>query len=75
MGARVVRGRPMLPFAALFLVPLLAMLDFCTREGGGGRTGRAWLLEKEQVRQAIINSLLLAALTVRLHGGAAGPER
>ena len=67
-GGRVVRGLLMLPFAVFFLVPLLAMLDFSTRERGGGRTGRAWsaLLENEQVRQAIINSLLLAALTVLL---------
>lgn len=68
LGGRVVRALLMLPFAVFFLVPLWAMLDFSTRERGGGRTGRAWaaLLENEQVRQAIVNSLLLAALTVLL---------
>jgi putative spermidine/putrescine transport system permease protein len=62
------RGLLLLPFAVFFLVPLLAMLDFSTRVRAGGRTGRAWaaLLEDDQVREAIVNSLLLALFTVVL---------
>jgi len=58
----------LLLFGGFFLVPLLAMLDFSTREAGGGRTGRAWaaLLEDAEVREAILNSLLLALFTVLL---------
>jgi putative spermidine/putrescine transport system permease protein len=64
----LVRGLLLLPFAVFFFVPLLAMLDFSTRERGGGRTGRAWaaLLENDDVREAIISSLLLALFTVVL---------
>lgn len=62
------RGLLLLPFAVFFLVPLYAMLDFSTRQTGGGRTGRAWqaLVENEQVSSAIVTSLLLALFTVVL---------
>ena len=65
---RAVRGVLWLLFAAFFLVPLLAMLDFSTRDPAGGRTGRAWaaLVEDELVRDAIVSSLLLALFTVVL---------
>lgn len=58
----------LVPFGVFFLVPLVAMLDFSTRERGGGRTGRAWaaLIQDEQVSSAILTSVLLAAFTVVL---------
>lgn len=61
-----VRGLTALPFVLFFAVPLLAMLDFSTRSVGGGRTWEAWtaLVQDPYLRSAIINSLLLAALTV-----------
>lgn len=53
-------------FAAIFLVPLYAMLDFSTREIGGGRTGEAWanLVRDPDLSSAIVTSLVLALLTV-----------
>jgi putative spermidine/putrescine transport system permease protein len=53
-------------FALFFLVPLYAMLDFSTRELGGGRTGEAWanLVRDPDLSAAIVTSLLLALLTV-----------
>jgi len=65
---RVGRGLLWLLFAAFFVVPLLSMLDFSTRDPAGGRTGRAWsaLLEDELVRDSIVSSLLLALFTVVL---------
>jgi putative spermidine/putrescine transport system permease protein len=54
-------------FALFFSVPLLAMLDFSTRDlRNGGRTWQAWraLLENDQLYHAIVISLLLAASTV-----------
>ena len=53
-------------FALFFLVPLYAMLDFSTREVGGGRTGTAWanLVQDPALTSAIITSLMLALLTV-----------
>jgi putative spermidine/putrescine transport system permease protein len=55
-------------FTVFFFGPLLAMLDFSTRQRDGGRTGRAWaaLVEDETVRESIVTSLLLAVLTVVL---------
>jgi len=57
-------------FAAFFAVPLLAMLDFSTRNiaAGGGRTWQAWrnIVEDDQLYHAVIISLLLAAFTVVL---------
>lgn len=53
-------------FAAFFLVPLSAMLDFSTRAVGGGRTGAAWanLVRDPQLSSAIVTSVTLALLTV-----------
>lgn len=67
--SRVVRGVLLLLFAAFFLVPLYSMLDFSTRDlVGGGRTGKAWaaMVQDEQLRTSIVNSLVLAAVTVTL---------
>ena len=67
---KVARAIGLLLFAAYFAVPLLAMLDFSTRAKGGasGRTFDAYrtLIENEDLRQAIITSVLLAVLTVAL---------
>lgn len=53
-------------FAAFFLVPLYAMLDFSTRAVGGGRSGGAWadLVRDPLLSAAIVTSLSLAILTV-----------
>jgi putative spermidine/putrescine transport system permease protein len=54
---------------AFFVVPLVAMLDFSTRQlRGGGRTWAAWqlLVTDPRLRGAILTSLLLAVLTVAL---------
>jgi putative spermidine/putrescine transport system permease protein len=53
-------------FGIFFLVPLYSMLDFSTRELGGGRTGQAWanLVQDPDLTSAIITSLLLALLNV-----------
>jgi putative spermidine/putrescine transport system permease protein len=53
-------------FGVFFIVPFYAMLDFSTREIGGGRTGQAWanLVQDPTLTSAIITSLLLALLTV-----------
>ncbi|MGZ4452167.1 MAG: hypothetical protein ACXVD1_04325, partial [Nocardioides sp.] len=55
-------------FAIYFFGPLLSMLDFSTKKNGGGRTGAAWkaLVTDEQVRHAIVQSLLLSVATVVL---------
>lgn len=69
-GFKVARTIGLLLFATYFAVPLLAMLDFSTRAKGGetGRTLDAYrvLVENEDLRQAIIASLMLAVLTVAL---------
>jgi putative spermidine/putrescine transport system permease protein len=69
-GFRIARGVGLALFAAYFAVPLLSMLDFSTRPSGDaeGRTWDAWrtLVENEDLREAIIASLLLALLTVAL---------
>lgn len=69
-GFRVFRGIMLGLFALYFLLPLLSMLDFSTRARGDapGRTWDAWtaLVENEDLRAAIIASLLLALLTVVL---------
>ncbi len=65
--SRMVRGLLLLLFAAFFLVPLYSMLDFSTRDLiNGGRTGKAWaaMVRDEQLRTSIVNSLVLAAVTV-----------
>jgi putative spermidine/putrescine transport system permease protein len=63
---RTTRVVLLLLFAAFFAVPMLAMLDFSTRDVGGGRTWQAWinLVEDPALSEAIITSLLLAGLTV-----------
>lgn len=65
---RVVRVVVLLVFAAYFLMPLLAMLDFSTRARGdaAGRSWEAWsnLLDDEDLRASIVTSLLLAVSTV-----------
>ena len=50
-----------------FLVPLVSMLDFSTRNfRGEGRTGAAWtaLVTDPQLTGAIVTSLVLAVLTI-----------
>jgi putative spermidine/putrescine transport system permease protein len=65
---RLVRWLLLVPFLVFFLGPLVSMLDFSTQQREGGRTGRAWaaLVEDEQLREAIVTSLLLALFTVVL---------
>jgi len=69
-GARarlqVFRGVVLVLAGLFFVVPLLSMLDFSTRQlGGGGRTGAAWrlLVTDPLLRGAIATSLLLSLLT------------
>lgn len=67
MTARLVRGVLLLAFAAFFALPLLALLNFSTRDlFTGERTGAAWrkLVEDPTMSEAIRTSLTLAALTV-----------
>lgn len=63
---RLIRLLLLLMFAAFFVVPLYAMLDFSTRTVSGGRTWEAWvnLVEDPTLSAAIITSLLLALFTV-----------
>ncbi|WP_244931844.1 ABC transporter permease subunit [Nocardioides sp. W7] len=64
---RVLRGVLLLAFAAFFVLPLLALLDFSTKvPGTGERTGEAWrtLLDDPALTEAIKTSVLLAVLTV-----------
>lgn len=66
-GFRAFRWAALLLFAAYFAMPLLAMLDFSTRERGGeGRSGEAWsaLFTDAALRESIIVSLVLALFTV-----------
>ena len=66
---KVVRWASLVAFALFFSVPLLSMLDFSTRvTGSTERTGQAWanLVQDEQLRAAIITSLLLALFTTVL---------
>jgi putative spermidine/putrescine transport system permease protein len=66
---RVTRWLLLVLFGLYFLVPLLSMLDFSTRNvGGSGRTGAAWasIVQDSQIRSAIVTSLLLAFFTVVL---------
>lgn len=68
-ASRLARGVLLLLFAAFFLVPLYSMLDFSTRDLiNGGRTGKAWaaMVQDEQLRSSIVNSLVLAVVTVVL---------
>jgi putative spermidine/putrescine transport system permease protein len=65
---RVVRGLLFLAFGIFFILPLVALLDFSTKQRGGGRTGVAWrgLIEDPTMSSAIVTSLLLALFTVVL---------
>lgn len=66
---RVVRVVLLVVFAVFFFGPLLAMLDFSTRDPvGGSRTWDAWtaLVQDPDLRSAIVTSLLLAVFTVVL---------
>ena len=73
-GVDRVRGSsaasPSALFALYFALPLLSMLDFSTRAKGDatGRTSDAWvaLVENDDLREAIVSSLLLAVFTVVL---------
>ena len=69
-GFRVFRGIAFALFALYFALPLLSMLDFSTRAKGDatGRTSDAWvaLVENDDLREAIVSSLLLAVFTVVL---------
>ncbi len=68
-GFRVVRGLALTAFAIYFALPLLSMLDFSTRaRRGDGRNWDAWraLVQNDNLREAIIASLLLALFTVVL---------
>jgi putative spermidine/putrescine transport system permease protein len=64
---RLVRGLLLVLFAAFFALPLLALLNFSTKDlFTGGRTGAAWraLVEDPTMSEAIRTSLLLAVITV-----------
>lgn len=67
---RIVRTAALVAFAAYFVLPLYSMLDFSTQAKGDatGRTLDAWkvLVQDEDLRSAIISSLLLAVLTVAM---------
>ena len=59
----MVRVVLLLVFAAYFLLPLIALLDFSTKvPGTDERTGEAWrsLAEDPTMSAAIVTSLLLA---------------
>lgn len=70
MTFKIFRWVTLLLFALYFALPMLAMLDFSTQAKGGetGRTLDAWanLIHQEDLRNAIITSLLLALFTVVL---------
>ncbi len=66
---KAVRWGSLVAFGLFFAVPLISMLDFSTRvTGSTDRTGQAWanLVQDEQLRAAIITSLLLALFTTVL---------
>ncbi len=68
-GFRIFRAVMLTVFAVYFLLPLLSMLDFSTRgRNDAGRDLEAWrlLVQNENLREAIIASLLLALFTVVL---------
>ena len=67
LGWRVTRVALLVAFGLFFLVPLLALLNFSTKDLiGGGRTGAAWtrLFDDPLMSEAIRTSLLLALITV-----------
>jgi putative spermidine/putrescine transport system permease protein len=64
---RASRWLLLLVFAAFFLLPLVALLDFSTKvPGTGERSGTAWraLTQDPTMTEAITTSLMLALLTV-----------
>ena len=64
---RIARWVLLLAFAAFFLLPLVALLDFSTKVPGTGvRTSDSWraLTQDPTMTEAITTSLLLALLTV-----------
>jgi putative spermidine/putrescine transport system permease protein len=64
---RLVRSVVLLAFAAFFVLPLVALLNFSTKDlFTGERTGAAWraLVEDPTMSEAIRTSLVLAAVTV-----------
>jgi putative spermidine/putrescine transport system permease protein len=63
---RVVRVLLLAVFAVFFFGPLLASLDFSTRDSGGGRSWDAWanLVRDPDLSSAIVTTLLLALFTV-----------
>ena len=66
-GERLVRTLLLLVFTAFFVVPLVSLLNFSTKDVfTGERTGAAWraLVEDPTMSEAIRTSLTLAALTV-----------
>ena len=65
---RVVRVLLLALFAVFFFGPLLASLDFSTRDSTGGRTWDAWanLFKDPDLSAAIVTTLLLALFTVLL---------
>ena len=67
MTGRLVRSVVLLAFAAFFVLPLVALLNFSTKDlFTGERTGAAWraLVEDPTMSEAIRTSLVLAAVTV-----------
>ena len=67
MPSRLLRGLALVAFAGFFLLPLLALLNFSTRDLiTGARTATAWkgLVEDPTMSEAIRTSLLLAVLSV-----------
>jgi putative spermidine/putrescine transport system permease protein len=67
LTGRVLRVVLLALFAVFFFGPLLAMLDFSTREGTG-RSWEAWtnLVQDPELNSAIVTTLLLALFTVIL---------
>ncbi len=67
-GWRLARVLMLVGFGGFFVIPLLSMLDFSTRQLGGGRTGTAWanLVRDPTLSSAIVTSFLLALFTVVL---------
>lgn len=67
MTGRLVRSVLLLAFAAFFVLPLVALLNFSTKDlFTGERTSAAWraLVEDPTMSEAIRTSLVLATLTV-----------
>lgn len=64
---RLGRALALTPFLLFFAFPMLAMVDFSTRDPfGGGRTAQAWrnVVGQDQLLSGIVISFSLAGLTV-----------